>query len=94
MIKRFALLTAAGLLAVLGVIGLLVPVIPGILFLLMAAACASLASDRVHQKMNHNPAYRRWRRRWDASAGLSTWNRIKLSFWLSVDTTVKAFSRR
>lgn len=93
MIKRVLLLTAACLFAVLGVIGLVVPIIPGVLFLLVAAACVSLASDRVHQKMNHNPAYRRWRQRWDASAGLSTWNRIKLAFWLSVDTTFKSIHR-
>jgi len=94
MIKRVLLLTAACLFAVLGVIGLLIPVLPGVLFLLLAAICVSLASDRVHQKMNHSPVYRRWRRGWDASEGLSAFNRMKLAFWLSMEATVGAIRRR
>lgn len=94
MIKRVLLYVLAALFAVIGMVGLLVPVIPGILFLLLAAVCVSLASDRVHEKFSSNRHYRRWRRRWDASHGLSTVNRAKLAFWLTVDATVGASRQR
>jgi uncharacterized membrane protein YbaN (DUF454 family) len=94
MIKRVLLYVLAAAFAVIGVIGLLVPVIPGILFLLLAAVCVSLASDRVHDKFSSNRHYRQWRSRWDASEGLSTVNRAKLAFWLTVDATVGATRRR
>ena len=93
MIKRVLLYVLAAAFAVIGVIGLLVPVIPGILFLLLAAVCVSLASDRVHDKFSSNRHYRQWRSRWDASEGLSTVNRAKLAFWLTVDATVGATRR-
>ena len=88
MMKRTALFALAIGFAALGLIGLVIPIIPGVLFLMLAAICASLASDRVHQKFSANPRYRRWRHRWDASEGLSPMNRAKLAFWLSLDSTV------
>jgi uncharacterized membrane protein YbaN (DUF454 family) len=94
MMKQMLLYSLAIVFAVIGVVGLLIPVIPGILFLLLAAACISLASDRVHQKFSSHPDYRRWRQRWDASAGLSPFNRAKLAFWLTIDSTFAATRRR
>ena len=90
MMKRAALIALAIGFTAIGLIGLLIPVIPGVLFLVLAAGCISLASDRVHQKFSASPRYRRWRQRWDSSSGLSPLNRTKLAFWISVDS---AFGR-
>ena len=94
MMKQTLLYLLAIVFAAVGVVGLLIPVIPGVLFLLLAAACVSLASDRVHRKFSSNPGYRRWRQRWEASAGLSPFNRAKLAFWLTIDSTIAATRRR
>lgn len=94
MMKQVLLYVLAIAFAAIGVVGLLIPVIPGVLFLLLAAGCVSLASDRVHQKFSNHPGYRRWRHRWDASAGLSPFNRAKLAFWLTLDSTFAAIKRR
>lgn len=94
MMKQMLLYLLAAVFAAIGVVGLLIPVIPGILFLLLAAGCVSLASDRVHQKFSSHRGYRRWRERWDAGAGLSPFNRTKLAFWLTIDSAFAATRRR
>lgn len=89
MIKRVLLLTLAAVFTVLGLIGLLVPVLPGVLFLILAALCVSATSERAHQRMLRHRGYSRWRRRWDASAGLPVLQRCKLAFWLSADAVIR-----
>jgi len=87
MIKTLLLYLLACLLLLVGLIGLAIPVLPGIPFLLAAAVCVSCASPRAHRSFSRNPAYRRWRRRWDAGAELSVFDRARLAFWLSLETT-------
>lgn len=94
MFKRFAWLTLAVVFTVLGLVGLLVPVLPGVLFLALAALCVSAASDRVHRRLLRHRGYSRWRRHWDASASLPVLQRCKLAFWLSADTMVRAVRGR
>ena len=64
MLKRLALYCAALLLLALGLIGLLLPFLPGIIFLLGAAVCVSLASPRVAARLHRHPQLARWQRRW------------------------------
>jgi len=86
MLKSILLyVTAVGLL-VLGLIGLVIPVIPGVLLLIGAAFCASAASPRVRERLHRIPTMRRVHRRWHASEGLGIIDRLKLALRLGADT--------
>ena len=88
MVRRLSWLLLAGALAALGLLGLLVPFFPGIPLLVAAALCASIASRRVNARLLRNPTWRRFRRRWDAGAGLGLVDRARLAFWLSADSVL------
>jgi uncharacterized membrane protein YbaN (DUF454 family) len=94
MIKQLLLYALATALLALGLLGLLVPVLPGVLFLLLAGLCVSLASPRAHQHLSRHAAYRKLRNRWDAGAGLSAFDRIRLAFWSTIQAGVDAIGRR
>jgi len=88
MIRKLLLLVAGLALAVLGLIGLVLPVLPGVLLLAAAACCLSLASQRLRHRIDghlaHNRRYQRARRRWEAGRSLGAWQRLRLGFWLSL----------
>ena len=54
MVQRVALLALALLFTVLGIVGWLVPLVPGFPFYLLALACAGLASRRVATWINRH----------------------------------------
>ena len=80
MLKRLLLYGLTGCFLVLGLIGLLIPVIPGVLFLLLAAACYAATAPSSSHHLQHNV---NWRRRWRQSRGLSLLQRSRLAFWLT-----------
>ena len=88
MLRKTALLILGTLLAMLGVLGLLLPVLPGVVLLLGAAACFSVVSHRfrsgLEQRLERNPRYRRALRRWQAGSSLGPWQRTQLAFWLTL----------
>ena len=94
MIKRILLFALTFVFLALGLVGLLIPILPGVLFLVAAAVCISAASPRVRRQLDANPQVRRWRRHWEAGEGLSLLKRSQLAFWLSADTAVKTVRRR
>lgn len=92
MLRKIALVIVGTLLAVLGVLGLVLPVLPGVLLLLGAAGCFAVVSrrfrTRLEQRLERNPRYRRALRRWQAGSGLSRWRRTQLAFWLTLGSLV------
>lgn len=77
LIKR-ALLTLAALAALfLGVLGLLIPVIPGVLFLLLAAVLFAGASRRFRARLHACARVRPYLRRWEATASLPVLTRAR-----------------
>lgn len=92
MIRKLLLLVAGLLLAVLGVIGLLLPVLPGVLLLAAAAVCLSLASKRLRHRiegrLDRDPRYRRAVRRWQAGAHLPWWRRAQLACLLAMSSVM------
>jgi uncharacterized protein len=50
----------------LGIVGLILPVMPGTLFLLIAAWAFSRSSERLHQWLYHHPRFGRTIREWYA----------------------------
>jgi uncharacterized membrane protein YbaN (DUF454 family) len=63
---RWLLLALAALCVVLGVIGIFVPVMPTIPFLIVAAWAASRRSPRLHHWLVNHPRFGRQLREWNA----------------------------
>ena len=93
MLKRFLLYVLAAGFLVLGLIGLVIPVIPGILFLLLAAVCVSSASPRIAEKFQRNRHWRRYQRHWKHSEGMTLFQRSRLAFWLTARALVERVQR-
>jgi uncharacterized membrane protein YbaN (DUF454 family) len=73
-------LLVVGLLTLLGLAGLILPIIPGILFLFLAALLLAKISSRFDSLLHRNENVRVWRRRWDTTNTLPLMKRVKLSF--------------
>lgn len=88
MLRKLLLLTAGFALTLLGLVGLIMPVMPGLVLLAAAAGCFSLASPRfragLERRIGHSPRYRRALRRWRSARGLPWWHRMQLVFWLTL----------
>jgi len=97
MIRKLLLLVAGLVLTFLGLIGLVLPVLPGLLLLAAAAFCLSLASRRLRQRVDGYLArhrhFQRARRRWEAGRSLPVLQRLRLGFWLSLSALLPASPR-
>ncbi|MFK7865503.1 MAG: DUF454 family protein [Pseudohongiellaceae bacterium] len=87
-IRKAILITLTGICLVLGVIGLVLPIIPGILFLFLAACFLAKLSSRFANRFNQNRFARKWKNRGDAFKQLSAGERIKLSFLYTAKSIV------
>ncbi len=94
MLRRALLLAAGSALTALGLIGLLIPIIPGVLFLALAVICFSAASPRMQRRLERHPSWRGWQARWRESEGLPLFRRWQLAFWLWADATLKTVRNR
>ncbi len=81
-------LVLVGFFVLLGLVGLVLPIIPGILFLFLAALLLAKVSRRFDTMLNRNKDMRYWRRRWDTSSSLPLMQRLKLSFWVAARAVV------
>ena len=94
MIKRALLMSLGAALVLLGLIGLVIPILPGFLFLALAAVCFSATSPRFQARLERHPAWRGWRLRWRESRGLPMFQRIQLSFWMTAEAAMNLFRSR
>lgn len=89
---------AAMILAVAGVVGLLIPVLPGLLFLAGAAGCLCLASRRcnayLQRLLQRYPRHRETLGRWRAGSGLPLGQRVKLAGLLAARSILPGEVRR
>ena len=85
---RVLLLLLAAFLLLLGVIGLLLPIIPGIVFLGLAALVLARLSTRFADYLRHHPHYRRWHDLRRSSATLNWSQRCKLALLLGARSIV------
>lgn len=92
MVRKLLAMVVGLTLTVLGLIGLVLPVLPGVLLLMGAAACFSLASRRfrtgLERRLNSHPRYRSALRRWHGARTLPAWHRARLAFWLALGSLV------
>jgi uncharacterized membrane protein YbaN (DUF454 family) len=100
MLYKGVCLVLVGLLTLLGIAGLILPIIPGILFLFLAALLLAKVSSRFDALLHKNESMRTWWRRWDTSNALPLLQRVKLSFLLvaravvnGIETTVNSLNK-
>ncbi len=65
----------------LGLVGLIIPIIPGVLFLFVAALCYGLLFRPVRGHLERNGRMKRLFGRLDAGSHLNLLARVKLAFW-------------
>jgi uncharacterized membrane protein YbaN (DUF454 family) len=90
MLKSILWSMASLSLLLVGLIGLVIPVLPGVLLLVAAAFCASAASPAIRDRLHRHPLIGRAHRRWSASRGLAMFDRLKLASWLGAQIMVDA----
>lgn len=79
--SRAAHVLGIGGLLVLGLIGLILPIIPGLLFLFLALLLLARLSSRVHGLVAGRSWFRRCRRSWHRFSLLRAGDRVRLGFW-------------
>lgn len=77
---------------VIGLIGLVLPIIPGFLFLFFAVFLLARISTRFESILKNNASIASWKRHWHSINALSITQRIKLSFWVFARTIVSGIS--
>jgi uncharacterized membrane protein YbaN (DUF454 family) len=78
---------------VIGLIGLLVPVIPGVLFLLGALYLAGKISTRVQRWSDRQPRLQRMHARLESMRHVSLLNRLKVTGLTGIEITMRGFER-
>ena len=63
----------------IGALGLIIPIIPGVLFVVLAVVLFAGASRRLHAKLHASPRTRPYMQRWEASESLPLGARAKLA---------------
>ena len=87
-IYKALVMIVVAIFVVIGLIGLILPIIPGILFLFLAAFLLSRISSRFAYFLNNNTAWIRLMRYWRSVNFLSIAQRVRLSFWVLARTVV------
>lgn len=86
-VKAFSLILIAACL-ILGVIGVLLPVIPGVLFFFIAALLCTRVSSRAFHYAHRNAWYRRQLDSWHRSNQLPVFSRVKLATLVAIRSVV------
>lgn len=93
--KRILLVMVGTLFVVVGLIGVVVPIMPTSPFLLVAAACYARSSDKLYNRLLDNPAFGPMIREWREEGTISNnakWSAILLilvSFTVSITFFIK-----
>ena len=83
--RKLAYLALGALFVFLGMVGLIVPIIPGVLFLVAAVYVVSKASTRVKRFADADPRIRKVQRRFDRFGSLGAQDRMRLAGWMILD---------
>jgi uncharacterized membrane protein YbaN (DUF454 family) len=91
MIIRILLTVVAGCaFLALALVGFVVPILPGFVFLIPALLCFAAVSPTFGRWLDRNRVWRTVHAKWRRGAGLPLGHRIKLMFWLGADATLRA----
>lgn len=89
LIRALSLMLIAACL-VMGVIGVLLPVIPGVLFFFIAVLLCTRVSSRAFHLAHQNPWYRRQLDNWHRSNQLPVLTRVKLATLVAIRSLIDA----
>lgn len=89
MMKMFYL-ALGGVLLLLGLVGLVIPIIPGIIFLFLAALVLSKVSRRVRAFTDSHPGMQQIRARMQRAEQVDWVDRIRLAGWMGLEALVQA----
>lgn len=79
MLKRALYMAGAAIALFIGAMGLIMPIIPGILFVGLAVVLFANASQRVRRRLHASPRVRPYLARWENSTALPVSDRIRLA---------------
>jgi uncharacterized membrane protein YbaN (DUF454 family) len=88
--KRFLLFIGGLVFIAIGLIGLIVPMIPGFVFLLLSAVIFAGLSPRLRRRLDAHPRLHRLFARVDASRHLRPLDRFKLTVWACLEAVTGA----
>jgi uncharacterized membrane protein YbaN (DUF454 family) len=88
LIRKAVLIAVIGICLILGVIGLVLPVIPGILFLFIGAMLLSRLSTRFATYVKQNSWAQKWQKRGNSFREMNNGHRLKLSFLMAAKSLV------
>ena len=91
MLKQIGWIVLGVVFTVIGVIGLLLPIIPGVLFLAGALFCFAAPFPSMQARMDRSPMLRRLRGRWESARRLPSVDRLKLAFWSTLEMVTSPF---
>ncbi|XOV81936.1 MAG: DUF454 family protein [bacterium] len=70
---------------VLGLVGLILPIVPGFLFILIALACFASLSPQMKRTLQRHPRLARFFDRLESGTHLHWLPRMKLAFWAGLE---------
>jgi uncharacterized membrane protein YbaN (DUF454 family) len=93
LVTRYLLLAVGWIALGLGVVGIVVPVLPTVPFLLLAAACFMRGSERLHHWLVTHPVFGHHLADYVAGRGLRLWVKVAvlLLLWASILLSVVLF---
>ena len=96
---RYLLLACGWLSFILGVIGVVLPLLPTTPFMLLAAACFSRSSERFHRWLLNNRVFGKIIRDWESERAMDKTIKVRvlvvvaLTFWVSIAVVPFAWTR-
>jgi len=90
--KKVIYTVLAVLLLFLGLLGLVMPILPGILFVALAVYLLAKVSRRVERWVHGKPAFKEAHLRMESMADMSWGDRLQLTVWMAVDGLIRGVS--
>lgn len=92
-LKKFSYMVAVVVCLVLGLIGLVLPIIPGLVFLFLAVLLLTKVSMRVDSLARAHAGFRRTRQHWHRLHLLPAGDRVRLGMWYAAGALISGVER-
>jgi uncharacterized membrane protein YbaN (DUF454 family) len=88
--RKVIYLLIGGVCLALGVIGLIIPIIPGVLFLMAAVYLLSRGSGKIKRFTDRDPRILQMQQRMEQFGEVNVADRFRLAGWMALDAAVKS----